>query len=85
MGWESMITSYIKEAMHRATYRQLEDDGTFVGEIPGFDGVWSNAPTLEGARDELREVLEEWIVLGLELGHDFPELGDKRIRIPIPT
>jgi predicted RNase H-like HicB family nuclease len=32
-------------------------------EIPGFDGVWANADTLEGCREELEEVLEEWILL----------------------
>ena len=47
-----MITEYIRSAMHKATYEVLEDH-TFYGEIPGFPGVYSNAPTLEGCREEL--------------------------------
>ena len=49
--------------MHRARYEILPDDGTFYGEIPGFDGVYANAKTLEACREELEEVLEEWILL----------------------
>jgi len=58
-----MLTRYIKAAMHRARYEILPEDGSFYGEIPGFDGVYANAPTLEACRDELEEVLEAWILL----------------------
>jgi len=57
--------------MRRATYEILSD-GTFYGEIPGFQGVYANAKTLEDCREELREVLEGWIVLGLRMGHLLP-------------
>jgi predicted RNase H-like HicB family nuclease len=49
--------------MRKARYEILPDDGSFYGEIPGFDGVYANADTLEACRDELEEVLEEWILL----------------------
>ncbi len=54
-----MLTDYIQAAMRRAKYEILEDNGTFYGEIPGFQGVWSNAATLEDCRRELQEVLED--------------------------
>lgn len=54
-----MFAEYLQAAMNHAVYEQIED-GTYFGEIPGFQGVWSNAATLEGARQELAEVLEEW-------------------------
>ncbi len=57
-----MLTNYIRAAMRRAKYEILGDDGTFYGEIPGFDGVYANAATLEACREELEEVLEEWIL-----------------------
>ena len=69
-----MLTQYIQKAMHKAKYKILEDDGTFFGEIPDIQGVWANAPTLEACRDELQEVLEGWIVLGLRLKHKLPEI-----------
>jgi predicted RNase H-like HicB family nuclease len=46
-----MLTSYIQAAMKRAHYEILTDDGTFYGEIPGFDGVLANAGTLEECRE----------------------------------
>jgi len=49
--------------MRKARYEILPDDGTFYGEIPGFDGVYANADTLERCREELEEILEEWILL----------------------
>ena len=57
-----MLTNYIRAAMRQARYEILPDDGTFYGEIPGFDGVYANADTLEACREELEEVLEEWIL-----------------------
>ena len=58
-----MLTRYIRAAMKRARYEILSDDGTFYGEIVGFNGVYANSNTLEACRDELEEVLEEWILL----------------------
>ncbi len=66
-----MLTKYIEAAMHRATYELLED-GTFYGRIPECQGVWAAAETLEACRDELQEVLEGWIILGLRLSHTLP-------------
>jgi predicted RNase H-like HicB family nuclease len=48
--------------MRQARYEILPDDGTFYGEIPGFQGVYANAETLEACREELEEVLEEWVL-----------------------
>ncbi len=45
-----MLTEYVSAAMHKATYEILPD-GTFYGEIPGFQGVYSNAATLEAYRE----------------------------------
>jgi len=57
--------------MRRATYEILPD-GAFYGEIPGLQGVYATAKTLETCREELQQVLEGWIVLGLRLGHALP-------------
>jgi len=67
-----MLTDYIKAAMHRARYEILSDDGTFYGEIPEFNGVYANADTLEACREELEEVLEEWILLRVSRNLSLP-------------
>jgi len=73
-----MLTKYIHEAMKLARYKILED-GTYYGDIPGFRGVLANADSLEECREELQEVLEEWILLGLRLGHALPEANGIRL------
>lgn len=70
-----MITAYILGAMQLAYYEILPDDGTFFGSIPGFQGVWANAATLEACRTELQEVLEDWLLVGIRLGHPLPVVG----------
>ena len=67
-----MLTNYIQAAMRRARYEILKDDGTFYGEIPGFDGVYANADTLEVCREELEEVLEEWILFRISRNLTLP-------------
>ena len=56
-----MLSKYILSAMKKARYEILKDDNTFYGEIPGFEGVYANSGTLEKCREELEEVLEEWL------------------------
>ena len=70
-----MLTEYIAAAMHQATYELLPDDEGYYGEISALPGVWANGPTLESCREELRQALEGWIVLGLRLGHTLPILA----------
>ena len=80
-----MLTEYIRAAMGRARYEILEDDGSFYGEIPGFDGVWANAETLEDCRDELEEVLEGWIVLSLSKNLPLPTVDGVSLHITSTT
>lgn len=63
-----MLSQYIQAAMRHARYEILDDDGTFYGEIPPCRGVWANAPTLEGCREELQEVLEDWMLIRVRQG-----------------
>lgn len=73
-----MLTKYIQEAMKLAKYKML-DDGTYYGDIPGFHGVLANADSLEECRDELQEILEEWILLGIRMGDSLPDANGIRL------
>jgi predicted RNase H-like HicB family nuclease len=53
---------YIRVALRQAKYEILQDDGSYYGEVPGCSGVYAQATTLEACREELREVLEEWVL-----------------------
>jgi len=76
-----MLTDYIKAALRRAHYEILSDDGSFYGEIDGFPGVYANADTLEACRDELEEVLEEWILLRVSRHLELPVIDGLSPRV----
>lgn len=70
-----MLAQYIDMALELAHYEILEDDGSYWGEIPGYQGVWAKHATLLGCQRELREALSDWLALRLRLGLEIPELG----------
>jgi len=67
-----MLTQYTQAAMHQARYEILQDDGTFYGEISCCNGVFANAATLEKCREQLAEVLEDWIFLRIHKNLTLP-------------
>lgn len=69
-----MLTEYIKAAMHKARYEILSDDNSFFGEIPGFEGLYSNADTLEKCREELESTLEDWLLISIRKNMPIPQL-----------
>ena len=76
-----MLTAYMNTALKKAHYEILSGEEGFYGNIPDLQGVWANAPTLEECREELRQVLEEWILLGLRKGHPIPEIDGISLNI----
>jgi predicted RNase H-like HicB family nuclease len=66
-----MLTEYIERAMRKAHY-ELMEDGRFFATISKCKGVWAEGKTLEKCREELRSTLEDWLLLGLQLGHTLP-------------
>ena len=70
-----ILTDYIEQAMDYAVYDKLED-GAFCGRIPVCRGVIAFADTLRKCEKELRSTLEDWILVGLKLGHFIPVIDD---------
>ena len=71
MAIRFILTEYMDQAMARAVYDKLED-GTFSGRIPQCKGVVAFGKTLRKCEDDLRSTLEDWILVGLKLGHPLP-------------
>jgi predicted RNase H-like HicB family nuclease len=69
-----ILTGYIEKAISQAEYDKL-DDGTFSGRIPSCKGVIAFGKTLRECEDELRSTLEDWVLVGLKLGHPLPVLA----------
>lgn len=70
-----VLSDYVEQALAAATYDKLED-GTFAGKIPPCPGVVAFAATLRQCEDELRSTLEDWLLVGLKLGHPLPVLAE---------
>lgn len=68
-----MLNEYMELALRHATYEQIED-GSFFGEIPSFDGLWASAGSEPECRDELRSVLEGWILLHIADHDPLPQV-----------
>jgi predicted RNase H-like HicB family nuclease len=71
---EFSLTDYIGCALAHAEYDKLED-GSFAGRIPKCKGVVAFGKSLRECEDELRSTLEDWILVGLRLGHRLPVMN----------
>lgn len=76
-----MLIEYTQTAMRLAHYELLPEDKLYYGEIPGFDGVYATAETLEECRDELLSILEDWLLLSLHKNLPIPVMGDISLEI----
>jgi hypothetical protein len=74
MPTKYILTEYVDQAMAQAEYDKL-GDGTFSGRIPVCQGVVAFGATLRQCQDELRSTLEDWIFVGLKLGHSLPVIA----------
>lgn len=75
MAIKFILSDYVDRAIAQAIYDKLED-GTFTGRIPVCKGVIAFASTLRECENELRSTLEDWILLGLKLGHSLPVIDN---------
>jgi len=69
-----VLSDYIDNAMGEAEYDKLED-ATFTGRIPPCPGVIAFGDTLRSCQEELRSVLEDWILVGLRFNHPLPVIA----------
>jgi predicted RNase H-like HicB family nuclease len=72
MGGFVMLLEYIQAALRHAKHEILPDDGTYYGEVPECNGVYANAEVLEDCREELREVMEEWVLFRIHKNLQLP-------------
>ena len=84
MDFRFPLTDYIQQAMAQAVYEDL-GDGTYGGTIPPCWGVIAFGNTVAECREELRSVLEDWMLTGLRWGHELPVVAGIDLNVPIPA
>jgi len=75
-----MISKYIDEALHRAEY-SVVDRNAFCATVAGLPGVIATGRSLEACRDQLAEVVEEWVLVRVSRGLSVPRLGTIRVQV----
>jgi len=76
-----MLLEYVRTAMRHARYEVLDEGEGYYGEIPECRGVFANAPTLEACRDQLAEVVEDWVLLRVSRNLDLPVIDGAEIHV----
>lgn len=75
-----MIRQYVEEALRRARYDKLED-GTFCARVPRLRGVLAIGETLEECRNQLAEVVEEWVLVRVAKRLPIRPLGKAEVKV----
>jgi len=75
-----MVVEYIEEALKRAKYEIIDDEEPYYGEIEELQGVWATGKTLEECRNNLKNVIEGWILLSIKKNIPIPKLGSVEIK-----
>ena len=75
-----MLIEYVEEALRRACYELIDDKEPYYGEVPELKGVWATGKTLEECRENLKDVIEGWILVSLRRYLPVPRLGGREIR-----
>jgi predicted RNase H-like HicB family nuclease len=78
-----ILSDYLERALALAEYSKLED-GSFSGRIPECKGVIAFGGTLRECEIELHSTLEDWVLVGLKLGHELPLIGSMNLNT-MPT
>jgi len=79
-----MLLEYIDKAMSKAEYEKLED-GTYSGKISQCPGVIAFGQTLYQCQEELRSVLEGWLIVKIRHGDKLPVIGGINLNKKMPT
>ena len=67
---------------YRTTHYEMHpDDGTYYGEVTECRGVYANARTVEECRNELAEVLEDWLLMRIHKNLAIPVISGLELRV----
>jgi len=78
-----MLTEYLEVSMSKAVYDKLEDR-TYCGKVPECPGTIAFGETLYGCQNELRSVLEGWLMVKIRHGDHLPVIDGLDLNKGIP-
>ena len=60
------IPRYIEQQLKRARYELDKETNDWCGWVPQLPGVYAQAATIEQARSQLAEVIEDYLIISLQ-------------------
>jgi len=75
-----MFTEYIQAALKQAKYEIL-DNASYMATVEHLPGVIATGKTIEECREDLIEVIEEWVTIRLKRGLDIPSIDGLTIGV----
>jgi len=82
-----MLNDYLDHVLQHAQYERIEDGSIFgsIADLPDFKGVWADAQTEDACRQELREVLEGWVLLHISDHTPLPSIDGLTLEVGRPV
>jgi len=81
VGGRFILTDYVEAAMSQTVLEKLEH-GSYAATIPACRGVVAFGPDPGTCKDELRSTLEDWVLVGLRIGHTLPVIAGIDLNTP---
>lgn len=77
-----MFAEYIQAALEKAQYNLIDNgDEPYFVDVPELGGVWATGRTVEDARRNFIEALEDWIAAHLLWNLALPAIGGQTINV----
>jgi len=66
------ITNYIENLLKKAEYEYDKETKSWCASVKDLPGTYAQADSVEGAREQLAEVIEDYILVSLQEKHPLP-------------
>lgn len=76
------ISEFIEKKLKEAVYEYDESVKSWATWIKGMPGVYGQGKTVEEAREELAEILEEYLLVSLKEGKTIPGFAFPKNHFP---
>lgn len=81
-----MFAEYIQAALEKAQYKVIDNgDEPYFVDVPELDDVWATGRTVEDARRNFIEALEDWIAAHLQWGLALPTIKRSDVSVSKET
>ena len=67
------ITQYIENLLQKAEYEYDKETKSWCASIDDLPGAYAQADTVERVREQLSEVIEDYILVSIQERHSLPD------------